>query len=235
MARTQAEQREQGTPAIGLLNEKPLHAALKRWYAEDGDRFEVPIDGFVADIVRGRMLIEIQTGASPRLKRKLEVFLRRYAVRLVLPVASRKTIVHEDEDGRETGRRASPRRAKALDAFRYLVTLGELLGDSNLSVDIVLVHEEEVRRPSPRRKGFFIEERRLVEVQDCVSFHHPAEYLAILPPDLGKHFTTADLARALRQPRWMAQKIAYVLRTAGMLCVVGKFGNALVYRRAAVL
>ena len=39
---------------IGLLNEKPLHASLKQWYARPGDRFEVPVDGFVIDIVRRR-------------------------------------------------------------------------------------------------------------------------------------------------------------------------------------
>jgi hypothetical protein len=55
---------------IGLLNEKPLHASLKQWYARPGDRFEVPVDGFVIDIVRGRLLIEIQTRnfASTRAK-----------------------------------------------------------------------------------------------------------------------------------------------------------------------
>ena len=37
---------------IGLLNEKPLHASLKQWYARPGDRFEVPVHGFVIDIVR---------------------------------------------------------------------------------------------------------------------------------------------------------------------------------------
>lgn len=37
---------------IGLLNEKSLHASLKQWYAQPGDRFEVAVDGFVIDIVR---------------------------------------------------------------------------------------------------------------------------------------------------------------------------------------
>ena len=46
---------------IGLLNEKPLHASLKQWYARPGDRFEVAVGGFVIDIVRDDLLIEIQT------------------------------------------------------------------------------------------------------------------------------------------------------------------------------
>jgi hypothetical protein len=37
---------------IGSLNEKPLHAALKEWYARPEDRFEASVDGFVIDVVR---------------------------------------------------------------------------------------------------------------------------------------------------------------------------------------
>jgi hypothetical protein len=36
---------------VGLLNEGPLHAALKLWSAQPGDRFEVAVEGFVTDIV----------------------------------------------------------------------------------------------------------------------------------------------------------------------------------------
>ena len=46
---------------IGTLNEKSLHAALKEWYAKPEDLIEVPVDGFTVDIVRGDLLIEIQT------------------------------------------------------------------------------------------------------------------------------------------------------------------------------
>jgi hypothetical protein len=56
---------------IGVLNEKPLHAALKQWYAQPGDGLEVTVDGFVIDIVRGHQLIEIQTGHFAAIKKKL--------------------------------------------------------------------------------------------------------------------------------------------------------------------
>ena len=71
----------------------------------------------------------------------------------------------------------------------------------------------------------------MVEVLGCVSLHHPGDYLGVLPVGLEDGFSTADLARAMRQPRWMAQKIAYVLRTIGVLEIAGKSGNALLYRR----
>ena len=50
---------------IGLLNEKPLHAALKAWYAQPGDRFEVPLHGFVIDIVRDDVLLEVTVRGEP--------------------------------------------------------------------------------------------------------------------------------------------------------------------------
>jgi len=70
-------------PGIGLLNEGPLHAALKRWYAQPGDRFELPVEGFVIDIVRGDLLLEIQTGNVASIKAKLTRLVGSHRVRLV--------------------------------------------------------------------------------------------------------------------------------------------------------
>ena len=57
--------------AIGTLRERPLHASLKRWYARPGDRVEVAVDGYVVDLVRGDLLIEIQTRGFATLRPKL--------------------------------------------------------------------------------------------------------------------------------------------------------------------
>ena len=42
---------------IGTLNEKALHSSLKEWYAQQGDRLEQSVDGYVIDIVRGDLLV----------------------------------------------------------------------------------------------------------------------------------------------------------------------------------
>jgi len=75
---------------IGLINEKPLHTSLKQWYARPGDRFEVPVDGFVIDIVRDDLLIEIQTRNFAAINSKLCKLTRSYEVRLVYPVVQGK-------------------------------------------------------------------------------------------------------------------------------------------------
>jgi len=231
-------QTQETAPHIGTLNEKPLHAALKRWAAEDGDRFEVQVGRFVADIVRGDQIIEIQTGSTAVLKRKLTTLLTRRSVRLLIPIPVRKTIRTIDGSGTEIRSRLSPKRGSLLDAFHELINLRTFLGDPNFTIDVVLIHEEEVRRPRSRpkrrRRGkeWEVHERRLLEVIDSVSLHHPSDYLAFLPPSLVEPFTTADLAGAIDRPRWMARKIAYVLREMGALRAVGKAGNAILYERS---
>ena len=97
---------------IGLINEKPLHASLKQWYARPGDRFEVPVDRFVVDIVRDNLLIEIQTRNFASINAKLSELTRSYEVRLVYPVVQEKWIVRCDGV-----RRKSPKRGQLEDLF----------------------------------------------------------------------------------------------------------------------
>ena len=107
---------------IGTLNEKPLHAALKRWYSRPGDRFEVSVDGFVVDIVRGDLLIEVQTQSFSAIKRKLCQLVPRHPVRLVYPIAREKWIVKLAADGlTHAGRRKSPKRNSMMELFVELV------------------------------------------------------------------------------------------------------------------
>ena len=91
---------------IGRLNELSLHAGLKRWYARPGDRLEAPVDGYVIDLVRGELLIEIQTGSFSAIKRKILDLVSRGPVRLVHPITREKWIVKVGPDG-PSGRRKS--------------------------------------------------------------------------------------------------------------------------------
>ena len=101
-----------GKSKIGTLNEKPLHEALKRWYGQPGDPFEVPVDGFVADIVRGDLLIEIQTRNFSSIKRKLEKLFINHPVRLVYPIPREKWItkLNPSDGNSPVSRRRSPKR-----------------------------------------------------------------------------------------------------------------------------
>lgn len=222
-------------PQVGTLHEGPLHAALKRWYFEDGDLVEQPIDGFVIDMVRGDLLIEIQTGGFSSMKRKLTQLLDTHPVRLVHPIAAEKWIVKLDESGELASRRRSPKHGDVVDLFAELVSFPELIRHPNLTLEVALVEEEEVRRfdatKAWRRKGWVVEERRLLDVVDERVFDSADALLALLPAELAEEFTTADLAVGLGRPRRLAQQAAYCLRRASGIESVGKRGNAVVYSR----
>lgn len=225
-------------PHVGTLREKPLHAALKRLYAGRGDRTEVPVDGFVIDVVRDGVLVEIQTRGFSAMKRKLATLLEHHAVHLVHPIAVEKWIVKLGDGGEIVSRRRSPKRGAPVDVFAELVSFPELVAHAGLTIELALIREEEVRRfdgtTGWRRKGWVIEERRLVEVVDRLVIDAPAALLALLPGSLPSRFTTADLAEVVRRHRRLAQQMTYCLRRVGVIAEVGRQGNAVVYARADV-
>ena len=223
---------------IATQNEGPLHAALKSWYREPGDRVEVPVDGRQIDLVRGGLLIEIQTSSFASLRRKLQQLLKSHSVRLVHPVTQHKWIVRtEGKRGKVIGRRKSPRTGRLEDVFYELVSLAPILSHPGFSFDIVLTKEDEVRKREPgrawRRKGWVVVERRLLKVVDSRLIVDPQDLLGLLPQGLTPPFSTADISERADVPRNLAQKMSYCLRAAGVLDVVGKQGNARLYGVAA--
>src|SRR2546423_14757474 len=77
--------------SIGELAEGPLHAALKRLYAEPGDEVEAARCGCVVDIARAwGEVVEIQTRGFGRLRPKLERLLGDHPVLVVHPVAAER-------------------------------------------------------------------------------------------------------------------------------------------------
>jgi hypothetical protein len=219
---------------IGSLNEKPLHAALKEWYRQEGDQVEVPTDGFVVDLVRDGLLIEIQTRGFSSMRKKLDRLLDSHSMRLVHPVAAEKWIVKLDENGLEVSRRRSPKRGIAADVCAELVSFPSLLSHPNFTLEIALVEEEEVLRPDAkkgwRRGGFVVEERRLVEVLETVELGSPKELLGLLPEGMPDPFTTADLADGLGRSRHLAQEVAYCLRVSGAVETVGRDKRGILYQ-----
>jgi hypothetical protein len=218
---------------IGLLNEKPLHASLKKWYAQPGDRFEVDVDGFVIDLVRGDLLLEIQTGNFASIKSKLAKLVGSNRIRLIYPIAQEKWIVRLGrDDGSRATRRKSPKRGRVEDLFAEMVSIPDLVSNHNWSLEVLMIREEEARRYERRRnwrrRGWGVEERRLLEVVGRRLFVEPADWLAFLPKGLTS-FTARDLAEAMDIGMELAQKMAYVLRKARLVELMGRRGRANLY------
>lgn len=221
--------------SIGTLQENSLHAALKAWYAQPGDQIEVKVEGYFVDIVRGDLLIEIQTRNFAAIKPKLARLLERHPVRLVHPIPVEKWIVRLPPEGDEPlDRRRSPRRGRLEHLFGELVRIPHLVPHPNFSLEVLLTREEEIRRDdgrgSWRRKGWSIADRRLLEVVERVSLETPDDFRLFLPPGLAQPFTNRELGVALHLPRYLASKMVYSLRQMGIVEVAGQRGRSFLFQ-----
>jgi hypothetical protein len=222
---------------IGVLREGPLHAAVKDLYAQPGDRAEVPVGGYVIDLVRADgELVEIQTGGFSPLGPKLDALLDAHRMRIVCPVAARRRIVRVDEHGQVLSARRSPLRAGVLDVFDRLVSFPSLLAHPNLVVDVLLCEEDHIRGPEALRsrsgrRRHDPGQRRLVAVVERVELSGPGDAAALLPGRLcAAPFTTRELAIALGCRLVLAQRVAYCLRALEVLADAGKRGRAPLHR-----
>ncbi len=229
---------------IGTLNEGPLHQALKSLYRDADAQEEVAVGSYVADVMceatdGDKVLYEIQTSGFSGLRRKLEHLLEEYRVVLVHPIAARRYIVKQplaaDAD-QPPKRRRSPKKGRLANLLDALVSIPDLLNHPRFELEIVLTSEEELRVPSTsrswRRKGWRVARRDLLEVLERERFSSLDDLWRLAPGELPQVFTTQELADAMDEPRWLAQKLAYCLREGGAIEIVGKSGNALEYRRA---
>jgi hypothetical protein len=217
-------------PGIGTLNEGSLHRGLKDWLAEPGDRFEVPLAGFVVDLVRGDLLIEIQTGSLGALGPKLDHLLDHHRIRVVHPIVVTRWL----QVGEAKPRR-SPVRGGVWNVFDALVSLPTLLDHPGLELQIALVEVTEQRSATERvrrgRRGRVLD-RRLERVVDHHLFTGGAQLLALLPRDLPSPFTAADLARREGLPAALARRACYVLRHIGGITEVDRTRAGVRYRDA---
>ena len=224
-----------GEHRIGQLNEKSLHRSLKHWYARSGDELEVNVDKWVVDIVRDDVLIEIQTRNFSALKKKLRQLVCDHTVRLIYPITSEKWIIKPDpRNPQKTTRRKSPKKGTWLQIFEELIYIPDLLTHENFSLELLLILEEEVqkkssRRSAWRRKGWVIDDRRLVQVVDQKLLRSPTDLMALIPNPLNEPFTTAELAAATGRNRRFAQKAAYCLKASEAIMQVGTRGRAKLY------
>lgn len=219
--------------------ETALHRQLKLNYAISAAHTEVTYADYRIDAIgQADELVEIQHASLGALKSKIRRLLDHEegrAVRVVKPIVARKWIVtRESPAGRVLRRRLSPKRGVLSDIFMDLVHFTALFPHPRLTLEVLLVDVEEQRIPKLkhrfRRKNYTTLEQSLLAVSQCCELRTAADLWSLLPAvKLPASFDTAELARQIDRPRWFAQKVAYCLRTSGVIRVTGKSGNSQLY------
>jgi hypothetical protein len=213
------------------MNEYALHSEIKRIYSLPGDKFEVKLDDYIVDILRGQLVIEVQTKNFSALKEKLQTLTEKHQVRLVYPLPEKKWITYITKDNTVLNKRKSPRKGRLTDLFRELVMIPDLISEENFSLEVLFIDEEEVRcndgKGSWRRRGVSIKERRLLQVNSRILFQNKIDYLKLLPDNLNQVFTNRELAKIAKIPVGTASQMTYCLRKSNIIRVAEKNGREL--------
>lgn len=216
---------------IGTLNERTLHRELKELVSESGDEFEVDLDGYVIDIVRGDQLIEIQTGSLGALGKKLDSLLESREITVVVPVAVRAWYHKPDGSVRK-----APVKRTVYDLFGELVSVPTLIDHPNFSIEVVLIEEDTRRVHDPqlrrRRGGYRTVDRSIRSVVERRRLTSADDLMDLVPADLPDVFTTKDLAEGAEISRRLAQQMAYCFRALGVFIAEDRTKAGVKYRLA---
>ncbi|MFN0196023.1 MAG: hypothetical protein ACKVT0_04715 [Planctomycetaceae bacterium] len=220
--------------------ETSLHRELKLLYAEVPEACEVQLDGFRIDAIADGELIEIQHGSLGAIRNKVQALLSRgHVLRIVKPLAMKKFLINYPKKGATPeSQRYSPKKSSPLEIFRDLVHFMSVFPHPALTIEIVMTEQEEHRRPRKKTRRFGKNYRqfdlRLRQVFSRVSIKTADDLWRLIDPgELPDPFTSRDLAGAISQPCWLAQKMTYCLRKSGSVSIAGKRGNAVLYQRQA--
>ncbi len=220
---------------INTENESTLHAQLKDWYAEDGDKLECEVDSYIIDLVRDDLLIEIQTANFSSIKPKINNLVKDHSLRLVYPIPTQKWLVYVNKKGKQIRRRKSPKRGDFTDLFHEMIHAPLPFNNPKFSLEILYIDKEEVRcedgKGSWRRGGVSIVDHRLLEVGERVLLEKPADIHSLFPSPLPEEFTNKDLAQLWDISIYRVRMITYVLRQMNVIEHVGKRGREYLFKR----
>jgi hypothetical protein len=221
---------------IGTLGEKTLHAVLKEYFEPDSHKKEIKISGYIADIASENGIIEIQTRDFQKIKRKLEVFLNRYCVTVIYPVAYIKWLSWIDiETGQVSKRRRSPKMATPAEVLPELYKIREFLTHPKLRIGIIMMEFEEYRLlngwSTDKKHGSTRHERIPLQIFQEIYLQCPKDYTCLLPGGLPEIFTSKDFAKATRLSPKKAQIALKLLNDLGVVVRQGKQGNMYLYKQ----
>ena len=221
--------------------ETSLHQQLKQCYAQEDGNTEVVMGNYRIDAIRDDELIEVQCASLSAIRDKCQNLLKRHQLRVVKPIVLRTRIAKaKTAESAITSRRMSPKRGSILDLFDELIYFTRVFPHKNLTLEVPLIHVEQLRIPDKRkRRRRWHKEHKVVDVklesiESTQEFREAADLLKLIDlPDSVDDFNTVDLAEAIDRPRWNAQHIAYVLRKTGAIEQTSRKRTGIIYRRAA--
>lgn len=207
---------------IGTYAEKRLHRIIKRFVTEDESCFEISVGPYVADVLEGDRITEIQTGTLRPLLPKLRYYLDNTDLDLTVihPIITDTLLIRVDrETGEVLRRRLSSLHGGPCDILPELFWIRDLFPRERLKIKVLLIRAEEYRyseRMRYRREGAFDSELYPIELVDTVELCSPDDLVRFLPPDKDSFCASEYAAYIKRKGRAVYSSLNF-LCAAGLL------------------
>lgn len=196
---------------IGTLGEKQMHAAIKRFICNDSSKHEVKIQNseyyigvedkkrkFVADILDGNVIYEIQTGSFAPLTQKIRWILDNtsYNVSLIHPMPQELYIRYIENDGSISSRRRSPRSQSLKSIIPELYYIKDFLNSDRFSLTLVMMEAEQYRKRSNGKRKKTTKYETIPSSLICAHlFGCSSDYTVFMPNDLPSEFTVRQFSQ----------------------------------------
>ncbi len=219
---------------IGTYKEKQLHVILKQYFCPEDGQLEVPVNGYIADVLAGDRIIEIETSGFSGLGGKLSAYLPDYEVCLVYPVAVDKTVSWIDPETREISKpNRSPKHGSVYDAVFEMCRILPYVNAEGLSVAAVLLTVDEYRLRDgwsrDGKRGSHRFERVPADLLDIKVLKNDEDFLALIPVDVRTGFTVRTFASHAGIRQEVARGVIRVLEEKGLVFRSGKKGRSIFY------
>ena len=239
-----------GSPIIGMLAEKKLHATVKRYLSEDISTHErhipdlladdtTPPVRMVADVMTEGHIFEVQTGSFYPLKKKIQTYLDHtpFHITVVHPMAGIRYLSWiNPADGSVVSRTKCRGRRRVIDIAKELFWLSDFIGNPRFSLRLLFLEIEEYRMKDgwsrDGKRGSHRYERFPTTLLGDVMLYEPEDYaFYFLPPDLPRKapFTAAEYAKITGIRGRSTYGVLHLLVKLGILQEAGKAGRAQQY------
>ncbi|MBQ8407803.1 MAG: hypothetical protein IJY39_02950 [Clostridia bacterium] len=243
---------------IGTLGEKQMHAAIKRFICPDESKHEILIDGsagcieracdgednkkqkkrrFVADVLDGNTIYEIQTGGFSPLRDKIAWILENttYNVMVIHPIAETKWVsTINNKTGSIENRKKSPLKGRVEDIASELYFFRDFIASPRFSLVILMMEGEQYKknmqtdgRKRPRYRKY---ELIPISLLRAYIFKGVEDYKLFLPEGLPNPFCVKNYSEKTKIRGMDAYSIVKTLMHLGLVEEHGNLGKAAAYK-----
>ena len=234
---------------IGTLSEKQMHAAIKLFICPDESKHEIKIQDsalyiprednkkrkFVADVLDGSTIYEIQTGAFAPLKEKIKWILDNTAYNIVLihPMPEQLYVSYIEEDGSIGQRRKSNRSRKLKHIVGELYHIKEFINNPRFTLIALMIEADQYRQKVTSKRR--VRTRKYETIPSSLIRAHifsgADDYKIFLPESLMGEFTVKQFSASSGILGMDAYSIVKLLCELGHICECGKIGKAKAYKK----